>query len=255
MPDWLAALAGNPDILAAVVVGFLAQLIDGSLGMGFGVLSYTLLSGAGLDPRSVSATVNTAKIFTGAAAAAAHVREGNIDRGSLVGLALGGVAGALVGSLLLIVASGEQLKLFVNIYLLLVGVMVLQRVRRPRQQAASHKRQFGIGLLGGLLEALAGIWGPFVTGNLIERGGTPRYVVGASTVCETIVAVTVSAVLIGNLGLASVSTLAVGLIGGALLAAPIAARLTRKLPSTVAIICIGLLVIVTSLTRLAQQLL
>ncbi len=258
MVEALTSLLAEPGFLAALAVGFVAQLLDGSLGMGFGVLSYTLLSSTGLDPRSVSATVNAAKIVTGAAASAAHVKEGNISGSSLWRLALGGIAGALIGSLILISVNGDQLKLFVNLYLLLVGILVLWRARRPRRSGAPETgkpRHVVIGLFGGILESLAGIWGPFVTSSLIERGGTPRYVVGASTVCETIVAVTVSLVLVGNLGLSAVSGLALGLVGGALVAAPFAARLTRTLPTGIAVICIGVLVIVTSLMRLAQQLL
>lgn len=255
MPAWLADLASNPDLLAAVLVGFFAQLLDGTLGMGFGVLSYTLLGGIGLDPKSVSATVNASKIFTGAAASIAHLREANVSRRMLLGLIGGGVTGALAGSLMLISFQSDQLKLVVNLYLLLVGGLILHRARRPRHQPATPPRSGIIGLFGGILEALAGIWGPFVTSSLVERGGAPRYVVGSSTIAETIVAVTVTSVLVGHLGLAAVSQLALGLIGGALLAAPVSARLTRRLPSGLAVICIGLLVIVTSLTRLAQQLL
>jgi uncharacterized protein len=255
MTELLADLLANPNILAAFGVGFIAQLLDGSLGMGFGVLSYTLLNGIGLDPKSVSATVNASKIFTGAAASFSHVREKNVNKSMLLRLGIGGVAGALIGSILLVTIHSDQLKIYVNIYLLFVGAVILYRVYRPRQQLAKRQHRTIIGLFGGILEALAGIWGPFVTSSLVERGSSPRYVVGTSAVAETIVAVTVTTVLVGNLGFAAVSQLALGLISGALLAAPLAARLTKKLPTTVAIICIGLLVIVTSLTRLAQQLL
>ncbi len=255
MPIGLADLLGNPDILAAFVVGFFAQLLDGSLGMGFGVLSYTLLNGIGLDPKSVSATVNVSKIFTGSAASIAHVREGNVNKSMLLRLGIGGVVGAIIGSLILVSIQNDQLKIYVNIYLLAIGVLILYRARQPRSALAKRQHPTIIALFGGILEALAGIWGPFVTSSLVERGGTPRYVVGTSTIAETIVAVTVTTVLVGNLGLAAISQLALALIGGALLAAPIAAKLTKKLPTTIAIICIGLLVIVTSLTRLAQQLL
>lgn len=255
MTEFLAELLANPNILAAFGVGFVAQLLDGSLGMGFGVLSYTLLNGIGLDPKSVSATVNASKIFTGSAASIAHLREGNVNKSMLLRLGAGGVAGALIGSLILISFHSDQLKIWVNIYLLAIGGLILYRARRPRTELAKRQHRTIIALFGGILEALAGIWGPFVTSSLVERGGTPRYVVGTSTIAETIVAVTVTTVLVGNLGLAAVSQLALGLIGGALLAAPIAARLTKKLPTTVATICIGILVIVTSLTRLAQQLL
>lgn len=253
MTALLADLLANPNILAAFAVGFAAQLLDGSLGMGFGVLSYTLLNGLGLDPKAVSATVNASKIFTGAAASLSHIRERNINKSMLLRLGLGGVAGALIGSLLLVSINSDQLKIYVNIYLLFVGIVILHRVYRPRKTMAKRQHRTIIGLLGGILEALAGIWGPFVTSSLVERGSSPRYVVGTSTIAETIVAVTVTTVLVGNLGFAAISKLALGLISGALLAAPLAARLTKKLPTTTAIIGIGLLVIVTSLTRLAQQ--
>ncbi|WP_165768742.1 sulfite exporter TauE/SafE family protein [Sandarakinorhabdus cyanobacteriorum] len=255
MPAWLADIISNPDILSAFVVGFFAQMLDGSLGMGFGVLSYTLLNGIGLDPKSVSATVNASKIFTGTAASIAHVREGNVNKSMLLRLGAGGVAGALIGSLILVSIHSDQLKIGVNIYLLAIGGLILYRARRPRAELAKRQHRTIIALFGGILEALAGIWGPFVTSSLVERGGTPRYVVGTSTIAETIVAVTVTTVLVGNLGFAAVSQLALGLIAGALIASPIAAKLTKKLPTSIAIICIGLLVIVTSLTRLAQQLL
>ena len=236
--------------LLFVSIGFVAQLLDGSIGMGFGLISYTVLINMGYPPAVVSASVNGAKLFTGTVSGVAHFRLKNIDWRMLRLVAGGGVVGALAGSLLLIKLPHDWLVPLINCYLIGVGIIILWRAGQSNITKASSLKTAVVGLAGGVLESLAGVWGPMVTSNLVAAGSNPRMVVGTVTVAEVFVAVVVFVILVGHLGFSELSTSALGLMAGALLAAPFAARLTKQLPRNVLMIAVGLLVIATSGYRL-----
>ncbi len=156
--------------LLFVSKGFVAQLLDGSIGMGFGLISYTVLINMGYPPAVVSASVNGAKLFTGTVSGFAHFRLKNIDWRMLRLVAGGGVVGALAGSLLPIKLPHDWLVPLINCYLIGVGIVILWRAGQSNITKASSLKTGLVGLAGGVLESLAGVWRPMVTSNLIAAG-------------------------------------------------------------------------------------
>jgi uncharacterized protein len=174
------------------LVGFLAQLIDGSLGLGFGVISASVLLGQGYAPALVSASVNAAKIPTTATAALSHFIHKNLDRSLVIALAVFGTIGGTIGMLLLTSLKGSTLNYFISFYLVLVGWLIIWRGLRgtsPRILPAAWKRL--IGFIGGLIEGIGGSWGPIVTTSLLGSGMPSRYAIGSSNTAEFFVSVTV----------------------------------------------------------------
>jgi uncharacterized protein len=173
-------------------VGFIAQLIDGTLGLGFGVISASVLLGQGYAPALVSASVNAAKIPTTATAAFSHFIHRNIDWSLLVALAIFGTIGGTLGMLLLTSLKGNALNTFISVYLVLVGWLIIWRGLRgtsPRLLPAAWKRL--IGFCGGLIEGIGGSWGPVVTTSLLGSGMQSRYAIGSSNSAEFAVSVMV----------------------------------------------------------------
>jgi len=240
------------DFLLFIAIGFVGQLFDGALGMGFGVISYTVLSSIGIPYTVVSASVNGAKIFTGAVSGSAHIRHKNVDWRMFRLLALAGAVGGVLGVLMLTQVPGTIIRPVIAIYLTIVGVFIILRAYRMVTGKVSTKRTIGIGMAGGFLEATAGVWGPLVTSNMIASGSTPRYAVGTANLAEFVVALVVSTMLIPHIGIESFSKAVIGLLIGAVLAAPLAARFARQLPARTLTIGVGLMVVVTSLYRLYQ---
>jgi uncharacterized protein len=248
------AILQQPEIVAFIAIGFCAQMCDGALGMGFGAISSTALAAIGMPPTIASASVNGAKIFTGLLSGTAHLLLRNVDLRMLWVLAAAGAAGALLGAAVLVHASTGALGMLVSGYLLLTGVHILWRTVRAAPVRAIGGRQVGgVGAAGGLLEALSGVWGPLVTSNLVAFGASPRYAIGTGNVCETLVAAVVFTVLIAHLGLAQLSIAIVGLLVGALTAAPFAALLTRRASPRFLTAGVGALVVVLATIRLVRE--
>lgn len=235
-------------------IGFVAQICDGALGMGFGVISSTVLTLLGLPREIVSATVNGAKIFTGVASSAAHLAYRNVEWRTLAVLATGGLMGGLAGAWLLTQGANRYVGPIVSCYLIFVGVYIIWRASNIERLQITMPRTAGVGVAAGFLEAVAGVWGPLATSNLVAFGLPARIAVGVGNVAETIVAVAVFTVLVNHIGFDQLSRSAFGLVIGALIAAPLAARLTANLSKRRLTIGVGLMVIVSSLLRLARDL-
>ena len=253
MLETLLALLQQPQTWIFLAIGFVAQLFDGAIGMGFGAISSTVLAAIGLPREIASASVNGAKILTGAAASIGHIALRNVDWHMLVVLGGAGMVGGALGSLLLTRYAGPILGVFVSAYLIVVGAVIILRARGAPPPVVPHAKIGGVGLAGGFLEAMSGVWGPLVTSNLVAVGANPRYVVGTGSIAETFVAGTVFGILVRHLGFEQLSLATLGLIGGALLATPIAARITRDLPRKPLMITVGVLVILLSIVRLTRD--
>ncbi|SDJ98666.1 sulfite exporter TauE/SafE family protein [Aliiruegeria lutimaris] len=180
------------DFVFFALVGFVAQLADGALGMGFGIISASILFGSGVAPPLVSATVNAAKIPTGTIAALSHWRFGNIDTALLRPLAIGGVLGGLAGALTLSHLKGNLLTVLISCYLLLIGMTVILRGlrNRPPRPVRSGNASL-IGAAGGLIEGIGGSWGPIVTPALTGAGHPPNRAIGSGAAAELCVSVAV----------------------------------------------------------------
>lgn len=240
--------------LVFMAVGFVAQMVDGAVGMAYGVTAATFLLAFGVPPANVSASVHASKIFTCAASAYAHAKLGNIERRLVIELAIAGAVGGVMGAYVLTSISASTIKPLIVAYLGVMGVIILWRAARAGTEATKRFRYaLPLGTVGGFLDAIGGGgWGPTVTTTLIGSGVSPRIAIGSVNTAEFFVAVAVSSAFIfilvtGRWDQAGELTRNIwpvaGLIVGGLIAAPMAARVTRWLPATRMSWIVGLLVI------------
>ena len=242
----------GPEFWLFAAVGFAAQLVDGALGMAYGVVSTTVLLANGVPPATASASVHAAKVFTGAASAVSHIAHRNVDWRLLVLLAAGGMLGGVVGTYLLTSVDGEQIKPFVVAWLGLMGLVILYRAwKGARPKPFSWKGPFPLGLVGGFFDAVGGGgWGPVVTSTLLGSGADPRKAIGTTNAAEAFVAAAVSAAFLTALvsghwetdDLAQHLWSVLGLIAGGVVAAPLAGWMTKLLPIRALTWIVGVLV-------------
>jgi len=232
-------------IVIYAIVGFLAQMIDGTLGMAYGVSANTFLLSIGVSPVAASASTHIAEFFTTFVSGVSHFKLGNIDRELLKRLALPGVIGGVVGAYLLTNFPGDSLKPLVNIYLIGMGVFILYRaIRKKIQVKLEQKKLSFLGLIGGFFDAVGGGgWGPIVTTTLLARGNNPRLTIGTVNLAEFFVTAAQAATFITFLGLQDNWQIIVGLAMGGVIAAPLAALLCSKMPTRILMILVGLLVV------------
>jgi uncharacterized membrane protein YfcA len=248
------------ELVVVALAGFLAAFVDGSLGMGFGPTSSSILLSSGLSPVSVSATVNIAKVATGVVGGVAHWRFGNVDRRIVIRLAVPGVFGALVGTLILTNIDGDRLRPILAALLFLIGVRILLRFRRP--VTSTHPTEGGhahdlrgvtaAGAVGGVTNGMIGAWGPVVTPFLLHRGMIPRLVVGSVNTAEIAVAVVAAgSLLTSDRHSLEASTVLAMLVGG-VLAAPVAALTVRRVPARLLGVMVAGLLLLTNARELAS---
>lgn len=237
------------DALPFVAVGFGAQLVDGALGMAFGVISNTLLISLGVPPAAASAGVHAVETFTTAASGISHAVQRNIDWRLFRRLALPGIAGGVLGAYVLSNVDAGVARPFVLAYLAAIGLFLLWRGLRHRSQREYTPRFVApLGLIGGFLDAAGGGgWGPVVTSNLLVQGGSPRRTIGTVNTTEFFLTATVSATFIAQLGWAAFTTATVGLMVGGVVAAPMGALIARRLPTRALLLLVSGVLIVTSL--------
>src|SRR5215467_5492094 len=168
------------DFTLFAAVGFLAQLVDGGLGMGYGIISATALLTAGVAPAAVSASTHAAELFTTAVSGGAHLWHRNVDWRIFWRLAPAGIIGGVAGTYVLTGLSGETVRPYVVAYLAIMGVLILRRAIRWKRPKRVSPISTGLsGLLGGFCSAIGGGgWGPIVTSTMLVEGGEPRYVIG-----------------------------------------------------------------------------
>lgn len=239
-------------------VGFVAQVVDGALGMAFGVITNTLLvSVMGVAPARASASVHVVETFTTAASAVSHISQRNVDWKLFARLVLPGMVGGVAGAYLLANIDGSTARPFVMAYLSCIGVYLLWRAWRM-DHGAEHKPAKVIaplGLVGGFLDAAGGGgWGPVVTSNLLVQGTEPRRTIGTVNTAEFFLTSTISATFIFTMGLQAFTIAAVGLIIGGLLAAPLGAILVKRIPAKRLLTLVGCVLVATSIFSLWKAL-
>ncbi len=243
-----------PDLLYYIAIGIAAQLVDGALGMAYGVTASSLLLGLGLPPAVTSATVHAAECFTTGASAASHHAFGNIDKRLFRRLLLPGVIGAGVGAYLLASLPGEAMRPWIAAYLMFMGVVIIIKAFRafPSRQVTTHMAP--LGFFGALVDAMGGGgWGPIVASNLLARGNEFRLTVGTVNAVEFFVTLTASLVFLLTLGLDHWEVI-VGLAVGGVIAAPFGAWLVKRVRPRPMLVFVGLLVIGLSLRTLLKHL-
>ncbi len=234
-------------ILLYVVVGFVAQIIDGALGMAYGVSSNTFLLSVGVPPAIASASVHVAETCTTAVSGISHWRLGNVDKELFKKLIIPGVLGAILGAYILTQIDGNVIKPYISAYLLVMGFLILVKALRSDQQDRRVNDHISIlGVIGGFFDAIGGGgWGPIVTTTLVARGNNPRFTIGSVNLSEFFVTFSQSVVFICTLSsdLLSNWPVIIGLLVGGVIAAPFAALVTKKLPVRVLMGLVGLLII------------
>ncbi len=243
-------------ILPFVAIGFAAQVVDGALGMAFGVINSTLLVGMmGVPPAVASASVHVVETFTTAASGASHAAHRNVDWKLFRRLVIPGVVGGAIGAYALASIDASAARPFVMAYLACIALYLLYRAWRGTVLPRSPRVVAPLGLAGGFLDAAGGGgWGPVVASNLLAQGANPRYTIGTVNTVEFFVTATISATFILTLGVAAFTLQAVGLLFGGLLAAPFGAILAKRVPARQLMAMVGVLLLITSIWSIWQAL-
>jgi uncharacterized membrane protein YfcA len=255
-PELWPALAATLGLF--LLVGFFAQLVDGAVGMAYGVISSSVLLAFGVPPAQVSATIHAAECFTTGASGTSHLMHKNIDWRLLLRLAPAGIVGGVIGAYLLTGFEPTFIKAFVVAYLGILGLFLLYRAMRgPREEPPHLKHVIPLGVAGGFLDASGGGgWGPIVTTTLLGRGHAPRYAIGSVNTAEFFVTVAISATFIWTMmtgrmviegGIAHGLAALGGLVIGGLIAAPLAGYVTKIAPARLLLGAAAVLVISLSI--------
>jgi len=231
-----------------MLAGFLAQMVDGSMGLGYGTISTTFLLAYGVSPAIVSSRVHSARVFSSGVSGYSHHRFGNINKKLFRAIVIPGVIGAIIGATLAFFGKeySQWVRLPLSVYTIYLGYYILRKAFKKRNPKDKVKRAGWLASVGGFMDAFAGGgWGTLVTSTLISKRRNPRYVIGSVCLAEFFVVLASSItffILLRNIPLLDVA----GMILGGVIAAPIAARLVGKLPVKTMFVAVGLLVIATS---------
>jgi uncharacterized membrane protein YfcA len=247
--DWVRTYI-DKQFLLFVLSGFLAQMADGMLSLGYGAINSMILLGLGMPPAAVSGSIHTAEIFSTGMSGYSHYRFGNVNRKMFAVMLVPGVLGAIAGAVLLVWLGqhyASAVKPLLAIYCAILGARILLRAFQQKQKKRKVKRIGWLAGAGGFLDSFGGGgWGPLVTSTLISKGRTPRYVIGSVSLVEFFVTLASAFSFFIFLGITHLSII-LGLIAGGLLATPIATRLAGKIPARPMMIIVGALVILWSL--------
>jgi uncharacterized membrane protein YfcA len=245
-----------------VLVGFLAEIVAGSMGMGYGVICTTVFLIMNIPPPVISASVHSAESFTTAAGSISHYKFGNVNKKLTKRLAIPALVGAVFGALLLSYVGERYAKMtkpLIGVYTLYLGIKILQNAfaKKAVKGKTKKKKKTNIpflGLVGGFIDSFGGGgWGPLVTGTFIKNGRTPRYVIGSSTVAKFILTVASAITFVFTVGIHHWNIVA-GLLLGGIITAPFSAMLTARLPVKKMFVVVGLVVIIMSVISIYRSL-
>jgi uncharacterized membrane protein YfcA len=237
----------SPTFWSAVAVGFLAQVVDGALGMAYGITATTFLLSAGASPAAASASVHIAEVFTTGLSGISHVKLGNVNKSLFLRLLLPGIIGAVLGAVLITQFDGDVMKPFISAYLLLMGLYILRKAYLHVAQRKAPKHVAKLALFGGFVDAAGGGgWGPVVTSSLIGSGGDPRTTIGSVNFAEFFLTLSSAASFILLAGELNTWLMVAGLVFGGMFAAPFAAYLCKRIPARVLMTIVGCLITLIS---------
>ncbi len=253
----LVQTVGNiaPDFYWMMLAGFLAQLVDGALGMGYGVTSTTILLSIGVNLPAISGSVHTAEMFSSGVSGYSHYKFGNVNKKLFKTLLIPGVLGAIVGAYLLATLGNQYadyIRPVLAAYTLFLGVKIIRNVFKNSNLTGKVKRVGWLAGAGGFLDSFGGGgWGPLVTSTLISKGRSPKYVIGSVSITEFFVTLASAVTFFIMLGVSHWPVI-FGLIIGGTIAAPLSAKLAGRLPLKTMFICVGALVIIWSIRILIK---
>lgn len=234
-----------------LLVGIFAEIVAGSMGMGYGVICTTTLLFLGIPPHAVSASIHSAESFTTAAGSISHIKLKNVSKSLVKKLAVPAIIGAIIGAISLTYLGeyySKITKTVISFYTLYLGFKIFLNAFKPKQNKSLKKKTnlTRLGIIGGFIDSFAGGgWGPLVTGTLIKNAFTPRFAVGSSTVAKFILTITAAITFFFTLGIQHWNII-LGLLIGGIITAPFSAMLTAKLPVKNMFLIIGTLVIIMS---------
>ena len=246
------SLTVSNDIFYFLLAGFVAQMIDGALGMAYGVTATTFLLTLGIPASAASASVHTSEIFTSGVSGYMHLKFGNVNSKLFKIVLIPGIIGAFLGAYVLVSLESyvQYIKPLVAIYTAFLGVLILRKALAKRTEKKSFKPIGWLALFGGTMDSIGGGgWGPIVSSTLIASGRHPKYTIGSVNLAEFFVSLTSSITFVTLIGIAHWQVI-VGLILGGMVAAPIAARLAGRLPIKTMMIMVGIVVIIVSLRNI-----
>ena len=246
--ELINAAVHNPLFWSALAVGLIAQVIDGALGMAYGITSSTFLLAFGAPPALASGATHLAEVFTTGVSGVSHLKLGNVNKKLFLSLVIPGIIGALLGTYVLTNVDGKVLKPYISAYLLIMGLYILSKAFR--HFAVRHeiqlKKIIPLAIFGGFVDTTGGGgWGPVVTTSLVGAGHNPRTTIGSVNFAEFFLTVAVAAAFFTLLD-ASVWTIVAGLVIGGLFAAPFAAYATRHFQTKTLLILVGTLITLVS---------
>lgn len=236
-----------------IVLGFVAQLVDGALGMAYGLISTSVLLATSAPPAIASASVHAAEMVTTGLAAGSHVWNKNVDWNIFRRLVPAGVAGGVMGAYLLTHLPEMPVKIFVVIYLASMALLILARLFKGQNAPKGSVGLVPIGLGGGFLDALGGGgWGAMVASTLVARGDEPRVSIGSVSASEFFVTLAVSITFALTLEFGRYGQIVLGLIIGGAIAAPFAGLLVRKLPRKLLMGLVAIVVVALAIYNFVQ---
>lgn len=247
----------GPEFFIFVAGGFIAQMIDGSLGMAYGVSASTFLMSFGVSPAAASASIHASEIFTSGVSGLSHLKFQNVNKRLFKRLLIPGVLGAIAGAYIL--SSFEEynhiLRPIVATYTLILGIVIIVKSRNIQPKRRKTKNVPALAGFGGFMDSIGGGgWGPIVATTLIARGRNPRYTIGSVNLAEFFVSFASSVTFFLSIGIGYFQIIA-GLILGGIIAAPIAALLVSKLPVKKMLMVVGVVVIIVSIRLIALSIL
>ena len=235
-----------------LLAGFCAEMVAGSMGMGYGVICTTILLMMNVPPPVISASIHSAESFTSAAGSLSHWQLGNINKKLVKALALPAIIGAVIGAISLTYAGEHYAKMtkpVIAAYAMYLGFRILRNAYKNKNGNGIKKKTNipVLGFFGGFIDSFGGGgWGPLVTGTFIKNGRTPRYVIGSSTTAKFILTVASAITFVFTVGIQHWNIVA-GLLIGGIVTAPFSAMLTSRLPVRKMFIAVGIVVIIMSL--------
>ncbi|KAF2334353.1 sulfite exporter TauE/SafE family protein [Flavobacterium daemonense] len=245
----------NEEFLVFFAIGVFAQLVDGTLGMGYGATSTSFLLAYGVPPVVSSTAVHVSEMFTTGASALSHHRFGNINKKLVKHLLIPGVLGSITGAYLLSdVINGDVIKPFIAVYMIVLAIIIIRKALKKTIVKKKTKRLGALAAFGGFMDSVGGGgWGPIVTSTLLGRGRNPRYTIGSVNAAEFAISFAsgITFMLFGGIHGWQVI---IGLILGGVIAAPLAAFLVNKIKRKPMMVAVGILIILLSLKTLSKLL-
>lgn len=241
----------NSDFFIFIVIGIFAQLVDGTLGMGYGATSTSFLLSFGVPPVISSTAVHVSEMFTTGASAISHHKFGNINKKLAKMLIIPGVIGSVIGAYLLSdIIDGNAIKPFIAIYMIALAIVILVKAIRKKRPKKPTKQLGLLAIFGGFMDSVGGGgWGPIVTSTLIGRGRDPRYTIGSVNAAEFAISFASGITFLLFQGIHGWQVIA-GLILGGVIAAPLGAYFVNKIPRKPAMVVVSLMIIFLSIRTL-----